>query len=86
MSKEAENIISLISKDILLPIDQNETFDINTSNKNDIKKQAYKEILKSLDDKLCDCAIMSDGEYCGYYCSDIRDILRELESEYEIYS
>lgn len=49
----------------------------------EIKQQAYKEILKSLDDKLCDCAIMSDGEHCGYYCSDIRDILRELENEYE---
>lgn len=91
MSQKVENIISLISKGILPPINQNKTSGINTStfnssNKNDIKKQAYKEILKSLDDKLCDCAIMSDGEYCGYCCSDIRDILRELENEYEIYS
>lgn len=53
---------------------------------NRIKKQAYRKILKSLDDKLSDCAIMSDGEYCGYYCSNIRDILRELEDEYEIRS
>lgn len=53
---------------------------------NRIKKEAYREILKSLDDKLSDCAIMSDGEYCGYYCSDIRDVLRELENEYEIHS
>lgn len=88
MSKEAENIISLISKGILPPINQNETFGISTSafslsNEREIKKQAYKEILKSLDDKLCDCTVMSDGEYCGYYCSDIRDILRELENEYE---
>lgn len=91
MSKEAENIIFFINKGILPPINQNETFGINTSthsssNKSEIKKQAYKEILKSLDDKLCDCAIMSDKEYYGYYCSDIRDILRELENEYEIYS
>lgn len=88
MSKEAENIISLISKGILPPINQNETFGISTSafslsNEREIKKQASKEILKSLDDKLCDCIVMSDGEYCGYYCSDIRDILRELEDEYE---
>lgn len=59
---------------------------LNQKGINSIKKQAYKEILKSLDDKLCDCAIMSDGEYQGYYCSDIRDILRELDDEYEIYS
>lgn len=50
---------------------------------NEIKQQAYKEILKSLGDKLCDCAIMSDGEHRGYYCSDIYDILRELKNEYE---
>lgn len=53
---------------------------------NRIKKEAYREILKSLDDKLSDCAVMSDGEYCGYYCSDIRDSLKELEDEYEIHS
>lgn len=60
--------------------------ELEQQNINRIKKEAYREILKSLDDKLSDCAIMSDGEYCGYYCSDIRDSLRELENEYEIHS
>lgn len=91
MSKEVDNMISLVNKGNLPPLNKNETFGINTfksnsSNTSEIKKEAHKEILKSLDDKLCDCAIMSDGEYCGYYCSDIRDILRELEEEYEIRS
>lgn len=60
--------------------------ELEQQNINRIKKEAYKEILKSLDDKLSDCAVMSDGEYCGYYCSDVRDVLRELEDEYEIHS
>lgn len=79
---------------ILTPVDLSMTESlVNTANSlleqqniNRIKKEAYKEILKSLDDKLSDCAVMSDGEYCGYYCSDIRDSLKELEDEYEIHS
>lgn len=50
MSKEAENIISLINKGILPPINQN---DINismlsSSNKSEVKKQAYKEFAEKL--------------------------------------
>lgn len=53
MSKEAENIISLINKGILPPINQNETFGINTStqrssNKSEIKKQAYEEFAEKV--------------------------------------
>lgn len=46
----------------------------------------FRIIQKKKQNKLSDCAVMSDGEYCGYYCSDIHDILRELEDEYEIRS
>lgn len=53
MPKKIESIVSLINKDILPPINQDETFGINTSNhsssnKNEIKKQAYKEFADRL--------------------------------------
>lgn len=53
MSEKVENIISLINKDILPPINQDKTFGINTfmlnsSNKSEIKEQAYKEFAEKL--------------------------------------
>lgn len=86
MSKEATNIISLINKGILPPINQNETFGINTSmlsssNKSKIKKQAYKEFAERLKEKLEDCHIISDGEYCGFDCGDVHECLNILLKE-----
>lgn len=88
MSKEAENIISIINKGILPPINQDETFGINTSNhsssnKNEIKKQAYKEfadmVKKNIkevwnyDNGTCSCVLV--------LTKDIDNLLKEMVSE-----
>ena len=57
MSKEAENIISLINKGALPPINRDEVFGINTfilssSNKSKIKEQAYKEFAEKLENEI----------------------------------
>lgn len=90
MSKEAENIISLINKGILPPINQNETFGINTftlssANKSEIKKQAYKEfadmVKKNIkevwnyDNGTCSCILV--------LTKDIDKILKEIVGEKE---
>lgn len=90
MSKEAENIISLINKGILPPINQNETFGINTStlssaNKSEIKKQAYKEfadmVKKNIkevwnyDNGTCSCVLV--------LTKDIDNLLKEMVREYD---
>lgn len=91
MSKEAENIISLINKGILPPINQNETFGINTStlssaNKSEIKKQAYKEFADKLKEK---CGIFTPlgvnwiEEVMAVRVSDIDKILKEIVGEKE---
>ena len=91
MSKEAEKIISLINKGFLPSINQNEVFGINTftvssSDKSNIKKQAYREILSTINDGLSNCGIIIQDEDCGYVCKDVTKLLRKLEVEYEIYS
>lgn len=91
MSKEAEKIISLINKGFLPSISQDEVFGINTftvssSNKSNIKKQAYREILSAINDGLSNCCIIMQDEDCGYVYEDVTKLLRKLEVEYEIYS
>lgn len=85
MSKEAENIISLINKGTLPPINQNETFGINTStlsssNKSEIKKQVYKEFAEKLEDKLHDnCRIVTGDNFLqGYYRADVHKCIDEI--------
>lgn len=91
MSEKVENIISLINKGILPSIKQDEVFGINTftvssSNKSNIKKQAYRAIISAINDGLSNCGIiMQDGD-CGYVYEDVTKLLRKLEVEYEIYS
>ena len=84
MSKEVENIISLINKGILPSINKDEVFGINTftvssSDKSKIKKQVYREILSTINDGLSNCNIIIQDE-------DVAKLLRQLEVEYEIYS
>lgn len=91
MSKEVENIISLINKGILPSINQDEVFGINTftvssSDKSKIKKQAYREILSTINDGLSNCGIIVQDEDCGYLYEDVTKLLRQLEVEYEVYS
>lgn len=50
-----------------------------------IKTEAYKEFAEKLEEKLCDCRTVSDGEYCGFDCGDthecIDDLLEEMVGE-----
>lgn len=45
------------------------------------KSEAYKEFAEKLNEKLCDCHIVSDGEYCGFDCSDVHECVDNLVKE-----
>ena len=48
---------------------------------------AYKEFAEKLKEKIGDCHIVSDGEYCGFDCGDIHkyidNLLKEMVGEEE---
>lgn len=52
-----------------------------------IKSEAYKEFVERLKEKLDDCHIISDGEYCGFDCGDVHkcidNLLKEMVGEEE---
>ena len=52
---------------------------------NRIKAKAYKELAEKLKEKIGDCHIVSDGEYCGFDCGDIHgcidNLLKEMKGE-----
>lgn len=52
-----------------------------------IKAEAYKEFAERLKEKLEDCHIISDGEYCGFDCGDVHkcidNLLKEMVGEEE---
>lgn len=83
--KEVENIISLVDKGILPPINQNETFGINTSttslsNKSEIKKQAYKEFVEKLENEM-NCRTSLSIEQDKNVIRIIHNLLEEMVSE-----
>ena len=51
------------------------------------KSEAIKEFAERLKEKLGDCYIVSDGEYCGFDCGDIHrtitNLLKEMVGEKE---
>ena len=51
------------------------------------KSEAVKEFAERLKEKLGDCYIVSDGEYCGFDCGDIHrtitNLLKEMVGEKE---
>lgn len=55
--------------------------------KREAKAEAYKEFAERLKEKLGDCYIVSDGEYCGFDCGDIHrtitNLLKEMVGEEE---
>ena len=55
--------------------------------KKEAKAEAYKEFAERLKEKLVDCYIVSDGEYCGFDCVDIHrtitNLLKEMAGETE---
>ena len=46
-----------------------------------IKAEAYKEFAEKLEEKLCDCRTVSDGEYCGFDCGDTHECIDNLLKE-----
>ena len=46
-----------------------------------IKTEAYKEFAEKLEEKLCDCRTVSDGEYCGFDCGDTHECIDNLLKE-----
>ena len=42
---------------------------------------AYKEFAEKLEEKLCDCRTVSDGEYCGFDCGDTHECINNLLKE-----
>ena len=55
--------------------------------KREAKAEAYKEFAEKLKEKIGDCHIVSDGEYCGFDCGDIHrcidNFLKEMVGEEE---
>ena len=55
--------------------------------KRGVKSRAYKEFAEKLEEKLGDCHIISDEEYCGFDCGDIHGcidtLLKEMVGEEE---
>lgn len=49
--------------------------------KREAKAEAYKEFAERLKEKLGDCYIVSDGEYCGFDCGDIHRTITNLLKE-----
>lgn len=51
------------------------------------KSEAIKEFAEKLKEKISDCHIVSDGEYCGFDCGDVHEcinnILKEIVGEEE---
>lgn len=47
----------------------------------EIETEAYKEFAERLKEKLEDCHIISDGEYCGFDCGDVHECLNILLKE-----
>ena len=52
--------------------------DLYEEAKDILKAEAYKEFAEKLKEKLGDCHIVSDGEYCGFNCGDIHECVDTL--------
>lgn len=61
--------------------------DAHICTNNFIKAEAVKEFAEKLKEKIGDCHIVSDGEYCGFDCGDIHrcidNLLKEMVGEEE---
>lgn len=45
------------------------------------KSEAIKEFTERLEEKISDCHIISDGEYCGFDCDDIHECINNILKE-----
>lgn len=50
---------------------------VNALNKcyNQAKSEAIKEFTEKLKEKISDCYIVTDGEYCGFDCGDVHECI-----------
>lgn len=55
--------------------------DLYNEAKDILKAEAYKEFAEKLEEKIGDCHIVSDGEYCGFDCGDIHGCIDTLLKE-----
>lgn len=46
-----------------------------------VKSEAIKEFAERLKEKIGDCHIVSDGEYCGFDCGDIHECIDNFVKE-----
>ena len=56
---------------------------VNALNKcySQAKSEAIKEFAEKLKEKISDCHIVSDGEYCGFDCGDIHECINNILKE-----
>lgn len=59
----------------------NQQIEISAKIEKRIKAEAYKELAEKLEEKIGDCHIVSDGEYCGFDCGDIHGCIDNLLKE-----
>lgn len=64
------NLVSILFQDLQEQTDE-------------VKTKAYKEFVEKFEDKLLTYDFMSDGEYNGYYCSDVNKCIDETLKELE---
>ena len=56
---------------------------VNALNKcyNQAKSEAIKEFAERLKEKISDCHIVSDREYCGFDCGDVHECINNILKE-----
>lgn len=56
---------------------------VNALNKcyNQAKSEAIKEFAEKLKEKISDCHIVNDGEYCGFDCGDVHECINNILKE-----
>lgn len=47
----------------------------------EIKSESVKEFAEKLKEKISDCHIVNDGEYCGFDCGDIHECINNILKE-----
>lgn len=47
----------------------------------EIKSESVKEFAERLKEKISDCHIVNDGEYCGFDCGDVHECINNILKE-----
>ena len=78
--KDEEVMVFKLSKEQMNEIEEDVLKSVEYTER-EIKAEAYKEFAERLKEKLGDCCIVSDGEYCGFDCGDIHRTITNLLKE-----